>query len=78
MNMEVSEADRRALARQQRVLADHEEAEEATGTARQRAIEDANVWRRQHDIAPLRDESDRPELELHELARSRGLLPRIR
>lgn len=68
----VSDADRRALARQAAALAGAESDDEGTPESRARRIAEVDAWRADHDIEPLSTEP-----ELHRLARDRGLLRRV-
>ncbi|HEV7721473.1 MAG TPA: hypothetical protein VGO60_09320 [Iamia sp.] len=69
---QVSEADRRALARQATALAAAETDDEGTADPRAARIAEVDRWRAEHDIEPLSTEP-----ELHRLARDRGLLRRV-
>jgi hypothetical protein len=68
----VSEADRRAAARQAAAFAAVETDDEGTPESRAERIVEVDAWRADHDIAPLSTEP-----ELHRLARDRGLLRRV-
>ncbi|HEU5151714.1 MAG TPA: hypothetical protein VFU19_14530 [Iamia sp.] len=68
----VSEADRRALARQAAALGAAETDDEGTPETRAARIAEVDAWRAEHDIEPLSTEP-----ELHRRARDRGLLRRV-
>lgn len=68
----VSDADRRALARQAAALARAETDDEGDADGRAARIAEVDEWRAEHGIDPLATEP-----ELHRRARDRGLLRRV-
>jgi hypothetical protein len=66
------------MTRQAAALEAHENDQEVTGDKRDSAVRAANVWRSDRGIPPLNEHEEHTEQKLHELARARGLLRRIR
>ena len=78
-NFRVTDRDKAIMARTAAALAEFENDDEGTPEWRAAVIANLNARRALRGIPPLKEWwEDLPEMEVHRLAKSRGLLSRVR